>query len=324
MELIIEEISRGQKIIGSHKFATSQINIGRGYNNDIILADPYVCAEHLALKCEDNIWYVQDLESLNGSILGNKEPIGDWHALKSGDIMKIGKTQLRFYLPNHPVIESVQFSELESSVEYFGRWPMILSMIAIFCLINFSLLYINNASKEVIYSQLFIGVVTATLGYALWPLLCSLMGFLNKHEPRVGSQIGVSFALINLFWVIDFLENFFAFNLSSQWAWQWIFVVLSLMLTFSLFWFNFYIAFAQTKKRRIKIAAGLTLLIYGGLLLSDLSDKPEFNPYPIYDSTILTPMFSISPATATQDFIEQSNKLFNDADKQVEKNKQGH
>lgn len=319
MELIIEEISRGKKIIGSHKFATHSVSIGRGYHNDIILADPHVCAEHLSLKCDNDVWYIEDLESLNGTTTDNKRPITESHAITSGDIINIGKTQLRFYLANHPVDKSVKFSELENLVESCGRWTIIASMIAIFALINFALSYINNPSKDILYSQLFIGVITVTLGYALWPLLFSLMGFLNKHEPRVGSQIGVSFAIINVFWLIDFLENFFAFNLSSQWAWQWIFVILSLILTFSLFWFNLYIAFAQTNKRRINIAAGITMLIYGGIFLSDLSDKPEFNPYPVYESTILTPMFSITPAKNTEGFIEQSNQLFKDADEQVDK-----
>lgn len=319
MELIIEEISRGKKLIGRHKFSTSTVNVGRAYNNDIILSDPHICPEHLSLKCEEGIWYIKDLESLNGSVFANKQPLTQWHALESGDIIRLGKTQLRFYLPNHPVSKSVEFSELENAVEYFGRWSMIIAMVALFGLINFALLYLNDPNKEIVYSQLFIGVISVTLGYALWPLLCSLMAFLNKHEPRVGSQLGVSFVIINLFWIIDFIDAFLGFNISSQWSWQWLLAVISIGLTFTLFWFNFYIAFEQSAKRRIRIAAGLTLLIYGGLYMSKLSDKPEFNPYPVYNSTVLTPIFSVAPASSSDEFIKQSDELFIAADKKIDK-----
>ncbi|OUS23175.1 hypothetical protein A9Q98_16070 [Thalassotalea sp. 42_200_T64] len=321
MELIIEEISHGKKLIGRHKFATSSVNIGRGFHNDIILSDPHVCAEHLSLQCEGGTWFVEDLESLNGSIFANKQSITRRHAIESGDIIQLGKSQLRFYFANHPVIKSVAFSELESLVERFGRWPMIITMIALFSVINFALLYLNNPNKEIVYSQIFIGVISVTVGYALWPLLCSLMAFLNKHEPRVGSQLGVSFVIINLFWFTDFFKALFSFNLSSQWSWGWLIALISIALTFSLFWFNLYIAFAQSAKRRFKIAAGITVLVYGGLFLNDLSDKPEFNPYPVYDATILTPVFSVAPASTTEAFIKQSDELFIDAEKQVDEKK---
>ncbi|WNC68270.1 FHA domain-containing protein [Thalassotalea nanhaiensis] len=319
MELIIEEISRGKKLIGRHKFATSTVNVGRAYNNDIILSDPHICPEHLALKCEDGIWYIKDLESLNGSVFANKQPLTQWQALVSGDIIRLGKTQLRFYLPNHPVSKSVEFSELENAVEYFGRWSMIIAMVALFGLINFAMLYLNDPNKEIVYSQLFIGVISVTIGYALWPLLCSLMAFLNKHEPRVGSQLGVSFVIINMFWILDFIDALLGFNISSQWSWHWLLAAASIGLTFSLFWFNFYIAFQQSPKRRFRIAAGLTIIIYGGLYMNELSDKPEFNPYPVYNSTVLTPIFSVAPASSSDEFIKQSDDLFIEADKNIDK-----
>ena len=322
MELIIEEISRGKKVIGRHKFASKHIAIGRGYSNDIILSDPHVCAQHLSINCEDGIWYIDDLESLNGTMQANKAPVKSKQVINSGDIVHVGKSQLRFYYSDHPVVESIKFSELESLVEKFGRWSSIIAMISIFALLNFAMLYLNNSSKEVTYSQLFIGVFSVTLSYALWPLLCSLIGFLNKYEPRVGSQIGVSFVVINIFWIVDFFETFITFNTSSQFSVSWLFTIIAIALTFILFWLNFYIAFQQSAKRRLRVSIGLTALIYGGLFISDLSDRPEFNPYPIYDSTIMTPVFSLTSASTTSEFIEQSSSLYEETDKLVTKNEQ--
>ena len=235
MELIIEEISRGKKLIGRHKFATDSITIGRGYQNDIILSDPHVCADHLAIKLENGIWYIRDLESLNGSRLTNKTPITSWQVLNSGDIIRIGKSQLRFFCSSHPVAESLHFSATEELVESIGRWPIVIAMLLLFSILNFTMYYLNQGTKEIQYSDLFISVVGITIAYALWPLLCSLIAFMNKQEPRISSQLGVSFVIINLFWLVDFVNAFLGFNLSSQWAWQWLIAITAIEQSKELF-----------------------------------------------------------------------------------------
>ncbi|QBY04687.1 FHA domain-containing protein [Thalassotalea sp. HSM 43] len=323
MELIIEEISRNKKIKARHKFATKEISIGRGFDNDIILSDPHICPEHLAIKWQDNQWYVQDLQTLNGTMLSDRQHIADWHPIKSGDIILLGKTQLRLFLPNHPVAQSIAFTKVEQFVENCGRWTFLIAMVALFCAISFALTYLQVSQVEVPYSQIVMSVVYSTIAYAMWPLLCSLMAFLNKNESRVGSQMGVSFLMLNLFWLVDFIDATMAFNLSSQINWQWLTTVLYVALTFSLFWFNLYIAFSQSKWRRVTISALLTVIIFGGLYLQDRGDSVDFNPHPVFDSTIMIPALSVSPASSVDEYIEDSNRLFEEVDKASKKKANG-
>ena len=63
---MIEEVSKGHKLLGRHKLNQEQINIGRGYHSDIILSDPHVCAEHIAIAFDGCNWRVVDLNSING------------------------------------------------------------------------------------------------------------------------------------------------------------------------------------------------------------------------------------------------------------------
>ena len=67
MEIIIEEITRGHKLIARHKFLQDNINIGRGYDNDIIMADPHICAQHLGLNFNGEHWVLNDEDTINGS-----------------------------------------------------------------------------------------------------------------------------------------------------------------------------------------------------------------------------------------------------------------
>lgn len=314
MELIIEEISRGKKLLGRHKFTTDEVNIGRGYNNSIIIADPHVCAEHLSLKVIDGQWFVQDLQSINGSVIGHKTALTEWQVVNSGDIIQIGKTQLRFMLPDHPVAQSVKFNAVENLVESLSRWPVVVSMLVLFTALTVLFMYLNTPTKDINYNSLVLWGLALTLGYSIWPMFCSLMAHLNKHESRVGTQLGVSFVIINLFWLLDFVEVFLDFNISSHWSWQWLILLVAIALTFMLFWFNFYIAFTQTPKRRIKQAAGLTSLLFASLFIYDLSNQPEFKAYPEYNSTIMSPIFAVASMSSPEEFIKSSDELFNSVD----------
>ncbi|WP_371187214.1 FHA domain-containing protein [Thalassotalea maritima] len=315
MELIIEEISRGKKIKNRHKFATDEVHIGRGFQNDIILSDPHVCSEHLNLRFEHGQWLMQDMQSVNGTQLDNKQPVVGWQPVQSGDIVHLGKTRLRLFFANHPVAKSVAFTKVERFVERLGSLSWVIAMVAIFALITFALNYLQIAVRDVNYGQLTETTIYTTLAYAMWPLLCSLMAFMNKNEARVGSQLGVSFFILNLFWLIDFADRFLAFNSSSLWQWGWLTNSLYIVTTFMLFWFNLYIAFSQSNKRRSKVAALLTLLIYGGLYLNDLTQQPEFNAYPSYDSTIMMPSLSIKPAADSAQFNNNTDQLFEQVSK---------
>ncbi|MDN3652844.1 FHA domain-containing protein [Thalassotalea ponticola] len=319
MELIIEEISRNRKVKARHKYASEQITIGRGYHNDLILVDPHICAEHLALKAQDGQWYVKDLDSVNGSNLDGKRVDTHWQQIRSGDVIRLGKTQLRVMLANHPVAASITLTKVEKFVEACGRWPMIIAMVLLFFLISYYLAYLQVTQVDIPYSQLFMSVSFSTLAYAMWPLLCSLLAFLNKNEARIGSQIGVSFLILNLFWLVDFIDATLAFNLSSKVHWQWLIDVLYIVLTFSLIWFNLYIAFSHSSWRRIRIAGLVTTVIFAGLYLQGASDNIDFNPHPSYDATILMPALSFSTASSTEQFINDTDELFIQVNEQREK-----
>ncbi|WP_371375985.1 FHA domain-containing protein [Thalassotalea aquiviva] len=310
MELIIEEINRGKKLIGRHKFSGQQIQVGRGYDNDIILTDPHVCAQHLKLKFFDDCWHVIDLNSLNGSLFKGNKNLSDWQKIESGDIITLGKTQLRFISPKHPVAASVEFSIVEDIVEYLGRWPVVFFMLLLFAGISGWQIYLNVPTKEVNYTQISVIAIGITLGYAIWPLFCSLMSHLNKQEIRISQQLGFSFLIFNLFWFLDFFELFFEFNLSSQWSIYWLSFFAAIFLTALLFWFNFYIGFTQTASRRLKMSIGLSVFIYAGMYLYDLSEQPQYQFRPSYNSTIMTPGFHLSEPSSAEQFIQQSNTLF--------------
>ena len=143
----------------------------------------------------------------------------------------------------------------------------------------------------------------------------ALVSHLTKHDPRILAQLGISFTFFILLWLSDLLEEIIAFNSASSSMLGLIISLLPIGIAFSLFWLNSYIGFHVSAKRRMIVAISITTLLFGGSYLIQYSKKPEFNPRPQYNATIMAPKFLIAPSSDVDTFLERSNALFEQASK---------
>jgi pSer/pThr/pTyr-binding forkhead associated (FHA) protein len=66
-----------------------QTTIGRGPTNTIQLPDNFISSEHTRMWLRNNVWYVQDAGSTNGTFLNN-QPAREALPAKIGDIVQVG------------------------------------------------------------------------------------------------------------------------------------------------------------------------------------------------------------------------------------------
>jgi hypothetical protein len=316
MEIIIEEISHGHKLLSRHKFVSNNITIGRGYDNDIIISDPHVCADHLQLHFNGEHWLVNDQGSINGSYLEDSKDNVIQHQVRSGDIIAIGKSQVRFVFPNHPVSESIAISPFEGLIN-LARHPMVVALsMTLFAFIGGWIVNLNNVN-EVSLTQILVPTVGLTLGFALWPAGIALVSHLTKHDGRFWTQMGISFIFFNLMWLSDIFENIVHFNTSSNASMLWLLAIIPLCLAFCLFWLNCYVGFHMTLRRRSFVSLCLVLLLFGGSFIVQLSKQPDFNPRPQFDTTIMSPAFLFTPSSDVESFVSDSAKLFEKVTKEA-------
>ena len=60
-----------------------------------MLKDERCSRNHLEVFVSGGQWMLRDLDSRNGTLVGNQRVMGDW-ALQPGDIIRIGRSQLVF------------------------------------------------------------------------------------------------------------------------------------------------------------------------------------------------------------------------------------
>lgn len=320
-DIIIEEITRNHKLLHRHRLTQNNITIGRNYQNDIILTDPHICPKHLSLSYSQDEWRINDNNSVNGTSLENsddKKQDGNQQVLNDGDVIILGKSQLRILFKNHQVADTIAFSPFESLIDLIRHPVAVFTSIALFILIAANISYLNQPTETNI-SQLFVSAFSMSLLFALWPAGVALVSHLTKHDPRILAQLGISFTFFILMWLSDLLEEIIAFNSASNSVLGLIIALVPIGLAFSLFWLNSYIGFHVSAKRRIVVALSITALLFGGSYLLQYSKKPEFNPQPQYNSIIMAPSYLIAPSNSVDSFIEQSNALFEQANKAANK-----
>ena len=316
-EIIIEEISRNHKLLHRHKLNRNEVSIGRNYHNDIILTDPHICPQHLSLKYSQGIWHLSDNNSVNGTLLENsldKRQDAHQQVISDGDVIILGKSQLRILFSDHQVSDTIALSPFESLIDLIRHPIAVFINVALFMLIAGNISYLNQ-QVETNISQLFVSAFSMSLLFSLWPAGVALVSHLTKNEPRILAQFGISFVFFILMWFSDLLEEIVAFNSASNSALGLLTALLPILLAFSLFWLNSYIGFHMSAKRRAVVAISITALLFGGTYLLQYSKKREFNPHPNYNATIMAPVFLIAPSKSVDDFIKQSNDLFEQANK---------
>ena len=310
MEIIIEEISRGQKLLHRHKYQQSRISIGRGYQNDIILCDPHVCAEHLTIEChDDENWIVEDKQSVNGAFIGNSKETVSQHTIKSGDVITLGKSQIRFIFPDHPVAQSIVYSPFESLINIFRHPVMLLLSVLLFSCLTAWVFHLNQV-KAVNFTHLLVPTIGAVIVFTFWPLLVSLISFLTKNEARTLSQLGVSFLFFNCLYISDFIDKLLYFNFSSASLINELSIIIPIAIAFSLFWLNCHIGFHMSAQRRVIIASALTLVCFSGSYLLSKSKQPDFNTSPQYNAALMTPSFKVAEGVSVLTFANDTRALF--------------
>lgn len=320
-EIIIEEITRNHKLLHRHQLCQETIKIGRDYQNDVILTDPYICPKHLSLTFEKDGFYLQDNKSINGTEVENhlgKKHKPQQQKINDGDVITLGKSQLRIRFKNHSVAKTIAFGPFEPLINIIKSPIAVLTSIILFMLITANITYLNQLTETNI-SQLFVGAFSKTLLFIIWPASVALISQLTKNDPRILAQVGISFTFFILMWLSDLLGDIIAFNTSSDSVLGIVITLITIGLAFSLFWLNSYIGFHVSARRRMVTALSITTLLFGGNYLIQYSQKPEFDPQPRYSSAIMAPSYFLAPSNTVDTFIEQSNKLFELADKSIQK-----
>jgi len=92
--LVVVASPGGEPAAGTTLGLDAITTLGRDVNNAVVVDDEFVSAEHAVLTFRGRTWYVEDLDSTNGTFV-NGSPVDGVAPLGYGDEIQLGQVRLR-------------------------------------------------------------------------------------------------------------------------------------------------------------------------------------------------------------------------------------
>jgi len=167
--------------------------IGRGYDSDVILDDPYVSPSHLRILVDEQetLW-AEDLQSLNGlHDVSQAAPVARLE-LRSGTRLRVGRTTLRILDSGHPIAATLAETRTAGAARrqlLSSRMSIALTLVA---LTLFTLLgFLGNHEKEGIAQSVTAGLLIVS-ALTVWAGCWSLANRLVSHRFNFVLHLGLA------------------------------------------------------------------------------------------------------------------------------------
>lgn len=96
--LVVVVSPSGDPAVGTSYPLDAVTTLGRDVNNSIIVEDQFVSTEHAVVTFRGRAWYVEDLDSTNGTFV-NGSRVHGVVPLGFGDQVQVGQTRFRLERP---------------------------------------------------------------------------------------------------------------------------------------------------------------------------------------------------------------------------------
>jgi hypothetical protein len=314
MAIVLELLSRKNIPLKHYKFEQDYVCVGRDFNNDLRLDDPYVCPSHMlvAIDPESGKLIVNDCQSTNGIKVNNK--FVRQATLNSHDIIKIGRTRLRIIDTKVPLAEAIPLSELEENLSWLNQ--SFLAICLSFVCLGFLLLskYLGSVQEFNLIKALPSELSQLAI-FCLWPLSFAVLAKVVNKESHIVSQFNLTWLVVLLANGLILLQKVAVFNIHPGAWFTWLELVIFAVVLTGFIWLSLFIAFHQTNNRRNIIAGSMAFIILAPIYALGFLNTDDFSSRPSYNPVLLPPTYNITSAEQTDEFIEQANNLFIQVDK---------
>jgi len=309
MGFIVEVTSRSGRVIERHRINGSVATLGRAFDNDVILSDPYVDANHAVIEATEQGLQIRATRTGIPVWIGRKTIDETPALLASGDSVSLGRTHLRIYALDHPVASVLSFDRIEqlfSSLTTPSRLVMALTgFVALIALDTWLRSYQTMEFSRLV--QELISYLTMTLA---WATCWAVVARISRGEPRFFHHWLVAVIAVALNQVGEFLLEVIAFNTGSLTTVQMIrYLIEGACLAFALT-LNLRFALRQSPVARHAYAQGFAWLIVGYAVLTAWSLDDLFLLYPEFDATVLPETFRVAPTITADDFTARTESLY--------------
>lgn len=329
-ERVIVELLNGRgEVRARTRLDRFPAGIGRGYGNEVILDDPYACAEHLRIVREDDgTLVVEDLGSVNGTV-----PVGERDGMtrivfRSGLQLRVGRTEIRFVDSSHPVAPAIRDPRGRSEAARAAAAPSVIERrlgapkialavlvvsVAFFALNDWLGSYQRTTASKHLFSGLAV-LVALAIWAGIWSVGSRITLQRFNYRPHLVWTAAIAVAATVLgaagAWSSVAVPNA---HLDDVLSW-------AIGLPLVIVWLAGHLALASTMapRQRIKAAVLITVGVGALIAVNALSERHEFTTDLEYDSVIRPLPPSLVRAGSLEEFIAGTGRLQGQVDRLAE------
>ncbi len=318
--IIIEVLGRNKQVVERVVCKEFPVIIGRGYVNDVIVSDPYVAEKQLVLTKIDERWQIENLENINAIFLNDAVQNEMSFEIHSGDKITIGETTLRIVSSIHTVPATKKFSRrkeyLTATQCIVIAWTSVILALACFSVIEFLDTARTTSWIKILARPLALPLTTIPIG---WAVLWASIGRTLNLMPNFHKHLFVSTIVeIAARWTVIF-SDYLQYILNSEVTGKIFFYLVVGLLIIVLLNTNLKLATTLSRLQRIGM---VNVCAWGGVLLFEffmIAQQPEFQNWTNFNSTLKPPYINILPTKPVNEFFANTDTLFEEVDKRVEK-----
>ncbi len=304
-QLIIQVGDKPGRMAEFARSSADVLKVGRGFTNDVIIADLYVDSEQIVFFHSADGWMVKVVGTTNPTLL-NGDAIDDAGSrISSGDRVTVGRTQLRIYTSDHEVEPTHQMM-LSSWLGYGRAHPLFASLMMVFALAAVLFISYQERSTKLVWNPLFLEALYAGLVILFWAGIWALVGRLLRHQTNFTAQLGLTALVTGVATLVTPLGGYVEYAANSLLLGD-ISTRLIMLLTMTAM-FRANLMFATNLKRYTRVAfiasLGMLLISYATMKFG----KDEFDYQPEY-SVVLKPPFAHLSADREMQLFQDTFKL---------------
>jgi hypothetical protein len=304
----LEILDRSGRVAQRVGLTGSALTLGRAYDNDVILDDPYVCPHHLRISWADGHLTAEDLESVNGIVSRAGTRDDNRIRVGSGDSFRVGRTVLRYRDPSYSVAAARVDRSQRSLLRLFDRRAPLAALYIFAVAATAWGAYVETIDEPVAAELAFLalGLPAAVLAWAgFWAFASKLA----VHRWSFFSHCGIACAGVIGLTLIETGISYaqFAFALDRYHS----LTVAAAYPPLAAFLLYAHLRYATSaSRRRIALATcGMIIGLFGLVFLSSHLPEKEFTGSPRYTATLKAPAFRWAKAKTPESFFEQVEEV---------------
>jgi hypothetical protein len=313
---VLEVLNRNSQVVQRVVWDGAPLRIGRALDNQLVVADPYVCPYHLELSLQEAGPSVRDPGSINGSYLNNGKQRLQTINLRDGMTVHFGHSQLRFHSTGAVLAPTLRDAARLGALAKLSN-PLVLLGLALLALLA---LFAGEWLEEpgrLEWLSIAEEMSYPVIGVIAWAGFWALINRVLAHRSHFAVHLGIAFAGVAGLFGLSQATSLLGFALdldSAVWWMEWLgrILVLSLVVYAHLHYFS------QAAVRNQAMLAGIAaLLLFGTPAVGSLIERTQFSSLPWLDPLLRPPAFQLRDGVPVEEFLQRAQSLRERVDREA-------